>query len=128
MTIKKTFGTVLVITTTLILCGATASAQRTKSLAKVGKEDVTSAEIKLLLAAQETYTRAVDQGAPAEIVARLAESYDRIRAGLGFNKTARQFGAFPINPYSHTSALPALTPISASTTGTTSNCAPSRTT
>jgi hypothetical protein len=31
--------------------------------------------------------------------------YDRIRAGLGFNKTARQFGAFPIDPYSHTSAF-----------------------
>ena len=57
MAIKKTFGTALVITTTLILCGAAVSAQRTKSLAKVGKEDVTSAELKLLLAAQTDEVR-----------------------------------------------------------------------
>ena len=67
MTIKKTFGTVLVITTTLILCGATASAQRTKSLAKVGKEDVTSAEIKLLLATQTDEVRQQLLGSPKQL-------------------------------------------------------------
>jgi hypothetical protein len=28
--------------------------------------------------------------------------YYRIRQGLGFNKTAREYGAFPFDPYSHT--------------------------
>jgi len=57
MAINKTLATALVIATTLILCGAAVSAQRTKSLVKVGKEDVTSAEIKLLLATQSDEVR-----------------------------------------------------------------------
>ena len=77
MTIKKTFGTVLVITTTLILCGATASAQRTKSLAKVGKEDVTSAEIKLLLAAQSDEVRQQLLANPKQLQEFLKTEADR---------------------------------------------------
>jgi hypothetical protein len=57
---------------------------------------------KLLLAAQETFERARSSGAPAAQVAALADAYDRIRAGLGFNKSARDYGAFPTDPYSHT--------------------------
>src|SRR6202034_4445417 len=57
---------------------------------------------KLLLAVQESFWRAVDcDSAPTEIDA-LADAYYRIRAGLQFNKTAHQYGAFPTDPYSHT--------------------------
>lgn len=55
---------------------------------------------KLLLAVQENYFAALaarDPAAPA-----LAEIYYDIRAGLGFNKTPAEFGAFPTDPYSHT--------------------------
>jgi hypothetical protein len=55
---------------------------------------------KLLLAVQEQALRAVrdgDAAAPA-----LARAYDRIRGGLGFEKTPGEFGAFPTDPYSHT--------------------------
>ena len=33
---------------------------------------------------------------------RLGELYYRVRAGLGFNKTPAEYGAFPTDPYSHT--------------------------
>jgi hypothetical protein len=53
---------------------------------------------KLLLAAQETAMRfkAVPLGQP------LIERYRDIRAGLGFNKSPEDYGAFPTDPYSHT--------------------------
>ncbi len=57
---------------------------------------------KLLLAVQELLFRAVDEGAPAEVVAALEAHYRRVRAGLGFEKTATEYGAFPFDPYSHT--------------------------
>ncbi len=57
---------------------------------------------KLLLAAQECFLRAVKEGRPAPVVRKLAEAYYQVRAGLGFNKTAAGFGAFPTDPYSHT--------------------------
>jgi hypothetical protein len=57
---------------------------------------------KLLLAAQENYFAAVDQGADAEICHRLGQLYYRIRAGIGFNKGPAEYGAFPTDPYSHT--------------------------
>ncbi len=59
---------------------------------------------KLLLAAQEAFEQAVTEGAPAETVHALASAYNDIRRGLGFNKTAEEFGAFPTDPYSHTPA------------------------
>ena len=59
---------------------------------------------KLLLAAQEAFEQAVLEHAPAETVQALAAAYDDIRRGLGFNKTAEEFGAFPTDPYSHTPA------------------------
>jgi hypothetical protein len=55
---------------------------------------------KLLLAVQETLVAALDTGAPE--VARLTEQYYDVRAGLGFNKTPAEYGAFPTDPYSHT--------------------------
>ncbi|MEN7341357.1 MAG: hypothetical protein AAAFM81_00385 [Pseudomonadota bacterium] len=58
---------------------------------------------KLLLAVQENYWRAVDQGEDARVIQRLGELYYDVRAGIGFNKTPAEYGAFPTDPYSHTS-------------------------
>jgi hypothetical protein len=52
---------------------------------------------KLLLAAQE----AAPHANTAEKRTSLSEHYRRIRAGLGFNKTAAEYGAFPLDAYSH---------------------------
>ncbi|MCC7143907.1 MAG: hypothetical protein IT349_17550 [Candidatus Eisenbacteria bacterium] len=57
---------------------------------------------KLLLAVQEVALRAEREGAPKALVATLFTAYGRIRRGLGFEKSAREFGAFPTDPYSHT--------------------------
>jgi hypothetical protein len=59
---------------------------------------------KLLVAIQEAASAAADGGANALTVARLVDGYWRVRAGLGFNKTAIEFGAIPTDPYSHTPA------------------------
>lgn len=53
---------------------------------------------KLLLATQETALR--HQHEPAST--GLVEKYYEISAGLGFNKSPADFGAFPTDPYSHT--------------------------
>ena len=57
---------------------------------------------KLLLSVQECFYAAMDRGEPMEICRRLGEAYYRVRGGLGFNKTAQRYGAFPSDPYSHT--------------------------
>ena len=57
---------------------------------------------KLLLAIQENFFAAVDAGCAAATTTRLGELYYRVRAGLGFNKTPAEYGAFPMDPYSHT--------------------------
>ncbi|MBC7290511.1 MAG: hypothetical protein H5T83_04115 [Actinotalea sp.] len=57
---------------------------------------------KLLLAVQEHHELAVATGAPADVVADLAAAYEDVRQGLGYCKSPRQYGAFPIDPYSHT--------------------------
>ncbi|MBF0199185.1 MAG: hypothetical protein HQL32_15830 [Planctomycetes bacterium] len=56
---------------------------------------------KLLLAIQEQVikTSSVEQ---TELFAALRECYEDVRKGIGFNKSAQQYGAFPIDPYSHT--------------------------
>jgi len=59
---------------------------------------------KLLLAAQETFFRAADEGAPPVVLNQLAECYYDIRAGVGDRKTPDVYGAFPMDPYSHTPA------------------------
>ncbi len=59
---------------------------------------------KLLLAAQEAHDWAVAAHAAEEIVHDLGAAYHDIRLGLGFNKTAEAYGAFPTDPYSHTPA------------------------
>ncbi|MEO6184435.1 MAG: hypothetical protein ABIP71_15315, partial [Verrucomicrobiota bacterium] len=55
---------------------------------------------KLLLAAQESFLRA--GGSP--FAGRLAACYHDIRAGIGDFKTPENYGAFPMDPYSHTPA------------------------
>ncbi len=59
---------------------------------------------KLLLAALETYFRALDSGAPANVLQGLADCYYDIRAGIGDCKSPENYGAFPMDPYSHTPA------------------------
>ncbi len=57
---------------------------------------------KLLLAVQESFFAASKEGADEETRDRLGRLYYRVRDGLGFNKTPREFGAFPTDPYSNT--------------------------
>lgn len=55
---------------------------------------------KLLLAVQENVFRAAAMRSAA--LPALIDAYYDIRAGLGFNKTPAVYGAFPLDPYSHT--------------------------
>ena len=57
---------------------------------------------KLLLAAQECFQQAVDEGSDLAVTGALAAAYYDIRAGIGFNKPPDVYGAFPTDPYSHT--------------------------
>jgi len=57
---------------------------------------------KLLLAVQEVFFAAQRSNSAPDVVEQLAQAYARVRHGLGFNKSPRQFGAFPNDPYSHT--------------------------
>lgn len=55
---------------------------------------------KLLVAIQECHAAAHAAGHPA--APALAAAYFDVRAGLGFNKSPAQYGAYPSDPYSHT--------------------------
>jgi len=57
---------------------------------------------KLLLAIGENIEQAGIKGASAEILRRLAKHYYAVQKGIGVHKTPDQYGAFPIDPYSHT--------------------------
>ena len=57
---------------------------------------------KLLLAVQEVYFRAVEEGSQPGTIQSLAEAYYRVRRGLSSEKTPQEYGAFPTDPYSHT--------------------------
>lgn len=59
---------------------------------------------KLLLAAQEAVIAAEREGAAPETIQGLRAAYDDIRAGLSYNRSVQQYGAFPTDPYSHTPA------------------------
>jgi hypothetical protein len=59
---------------------------------------------KLLLAVQECYLNARRKRASSSATRSLAQLYYRVRQGLSFNKTAEGYGAFPLDPYSHTPA------------------------
>jgi hypothetical protein len=57
---------------------------------------------KLLLAIQEIFFSALDDGTDQETCERLGRLYYQVRAGIGFNKSPAEYGAFPTDPYSHT--------------------------
>ena len=57
---------------------------------------------KLLLATAEVTARAVRDGADASLVDRLGARFLDIQAGLGTHRPPAEYGAFPVDPYSHT--------------------------
>ncbi|MBK9519369.1 MAG: hypothetical protein IPO09_18895 [Anaeromyxobacter sp.] len=58
---------------------------------------------KLVLAVQERYVEAAERGAPAALLARLADHYQAMHAGMGgAEKSPAAWGAFPLDAYSHT--------------------------
>jgi hypothetical protein len=57
---------------------------------------------KLLLATVEVIAAAGDGGADASLVGRLGACFREIRDGLGVHKPPAEYGAFPVDPYSHT--------------------------
>jgi hypothetical protein len=42
------------------------------------------------------------KGAPYSVVQRLSQHYRLVQLGIGVHKTPDRYGAFPIDPYSHT--------------------------
>ncbi len=58
---------------------------------------------KLLLAVQENVFGAIEQQSKVMAEA-LADSYYLVRGGLSSDKTPQEYGAFPTDPYSHTTA------------------------
>ncbi len=57
---------------------------------------------KLLLALMEIRQQALAEKAPAALLERLDAAYLDVREGIGYRKTAWEWGAFPFDPYSHT--------------------------
>ena len=57
---------------------------------------------KLLLAIQEHFFAARAGDTDEQTCSRLASLYYAVREGIGFNKTPSEYGAFPMDPYSHT--------------------------
>ncbi len=58
---------------------------------------------KLLVAVQEQCYAAAEAGAAPETLARLAAAYHEVRGGMaGTGKTPADYGAIPLDPYSHT--------------------------
>ena len=57
---------------------------------------------KLVLAVQELYFQAEKEAAPAAVRRTLARAYYDLRGGLGDAKAPQEYGAFPMEPYSHT--------------------------
>ena len=57
---------------------------------------------KLMLAVEENFFTCVEQGESEELTTQIARLYYRVRDGIGFNKTPLEYGAFPMDPYSHT--------------------------
>jgi hypothetical protein len=57
---------------------------------------------KLLLAIQEIFFAARENDTDAATCSRLGSLYYAVREGIGFNKTPAEYGAFPMDPYSHT--------------------------
>ena len=59
---------------------------------------------KLMLAIQRVFYLAVDQDEAPAITAQLAKHYYFVRQGLGYDWEPARFGAFPIDPHSHSAS------------------------
>jgi hypothetical protein len=59
---------------------------------------------KLLLAVQETFFQALQNGSDTAARSRISQHYYDIRAGIGLHKSPDHYGGFPTDPYSHTPA------------------------
>ncbi|RLD62256.1 MAG: hypothetical protein DRJ05_00850, partial [Bacteroidetes bacterium] len=57
---------------------------------------------KLLLATQECYLQAIEEGADNLMIGRLKQHYYEIKAGIGLYKAPDLYGGFPTDAYSHT--------------------------
>ena len=57
---------------------------------------------KLLLAVQETFNEAEKTDGSTPVLKELKDYYYEIRKGIGSHKSPELYGAFPIDPYSHT--------------------------
>jgi hypothetical protein len=57
---------------------------------------------KLALATGEVIAGVVDREAAASLVDRLGACFREIQDGLGVHKPPAEYGAFPVDPYSHT--------------------------
>ncbi len=57
---------------------------------------------KLLLATEECFFMATDEGIDPEIIGKIKEHYYEIKAGIGLYKSPALYGAFPTDAYSHT--------------------------
>jgi len=67
-----------------------------------------------MLSLQEIFTTSIENNAsnnPDAILTKLKDAYYRLQNGFGFRKTPAEWGAFPLEPYSHTPyAMPAQQP------------------
>ena len=57
---------------------------------------------KLLLAVQECCITAIKENADSDTIGRLLDHFYEINEGIGVHKPPQLYGAFPIDPYSHT--------------------------
>jgi hypothetical protein len=57
---------------------------------------------KLLLATQECYFSAIEDGSDVTTISQLKDHYYEIKAGIGLYKPPDLYGAFPMDAYSHT--------------------------
>jgi len=60
---------------------------------------------KLLLVVGENIKWATNKSASADITQRLTKHYSAIQQGIGSHKSPKDYGAFPIDPYSHTPGM-----------------------
>ncbi len=60
---------------------------------------------KLLLATGEVVQSAGKNGADQQLMNQLLKHFDDIKDGLGLHKSPAQYGAFPVDPYSHTTGF-----------------------
>ena len=57
---------------------------------------------KFMLSLQEIFTRAAMEGADASALTPLKDAYYRLQGGFGFRHDPETWGAFPLEPHSHT--------------------------